>query len=79
MQRYNKALKELADLAGIEEEITGYTARHTFATMAKYKGVPVAAISEALGHADIKTTQVYLSQFDQDTLDGFHEMVIGEE
>lgn len=63
MQRYNKALKELADLAGIEEEITGYTARYTFATMAKYKGVPVAAISEALGHADIKRRAINNCRF----------------
>lgn len=43
------------DLADVKEDITGYPARHTFTTMAKFKGVPVAAISEALGHADIKT------------------------
>jgi integrase len=79
MQRYNKSLKELSILAGIEEAITGYTARHTFATMAKFKGVPVAAISEALGHADIKTTQVYLDQFDTDTLDAYHEFIIGDD
>lgn len=35
-----------------------YLTRHTFATMAKFKEVPVAAISEALGHADIKTTPI---------------------
>ncbi len=78
MQRYNRSLKELAELAGVEADITGYTARHTFASLAKHKGVPVAAISEALGHADLKTTQVYLSQFDQDTMDQFHDMIVGQ-
>lgn len=78
MQRYNKALKELSKLAGIEETITSYTARHTFATTAKYKGVPVAAISEALGHSDVKTTQIYLDQFDTDTMDAYHEFIIGD-
>lgn len=78
MQRYNKALKDLSKLAGIEEIITSYTTRHTFATMAKFKGVPISAISEALGHADIKTTQVYLDQFDTDTLDAYHAFIIGD-
>lgn len=76
MRRYNKALKELAILAGIEDAITSYTARHTFATTAKFKGVPVAAISDALGHSDVKTTQIYLDQFDNDTMDAYNEFII---
>lgn len=79
MRRYNKALKELAILAGIEEAITSYTARHTFTTTAKFKGVPVAAISDALGHSDVKTTQIYLDQFDTDTIDAYHEFIINED
>ncbi len=79
MRRYNKALKGLATLAGIEDTITSYTARHTFATTAKFKGVPVAAISDALGHSDVKTTQIYLDQFDNDTMDAYNAFIIGED
>lgn len=79
MKDYNKALKELAALAGISESITSYTARRTFATIAKYKGVPVAAISDALGHTDVKTTQIYLDQFDNDTMDAYNAFIISED
>lgn len=79
MRRYNKALKELAILAGIEEAITSYTARHTFASTAKFKGVPVAAISDALGHSDVKTTQIYLDQFDNNIMDAYNEFIISDD
>ena len=41
-----------------------YTARHSFASILKKSGVNIGIISEALGHQDIKTTQIYLSRFD---------------
>ncbi len=41
-----------------------YTARHSWATTAKYRGVPIEMISESLGHKSIKTTQIYLKGFE---------------
>lgn len=79
MKEYNKALKELAALAGISESITSYTARHTFATIAKYKGVPVAVISDALGHSDLKTTQIYLDKLDTDTMDAYNDFILSDD
>lgn len=40
-----------------------YTLRHSWATIAKYRGVSIEMISEALGHKSIKTTQTYLKGF----------------
>lgn len=51
------------------DDITFYWARHTYATVLKRSGVSTAIISEALGHKDEKTTQVYLDKFENDTLD----------
>lgn len=51
------------------DDITFYWARHTYATVLKRSGVSTAIISEALGHEDEKTTQVYLDKFENDTLD----------
>ena len=71
----NRKIKELAQLAGIDEEVTSYFARHSWATIAKRKGVPVALISEGLGHQQLKTTQIYLDSFDDDALDAANESI----
>ncbi len=58
-QKMNAYLKEIADLCGIEKRLSYHLARHTFATMALSKGVPVESVSKMLGHTNIKTTQIY--------------------
>lgn len=63
-RKYNKALKDIAKLANINESITSYYSRHTFATLMKNNNVNISAISEMMGHNDIKITQdVYLGLF----------------
>ena len=74
--RYNKRLKELASMAGITSPITSYTTRHTYATLCKQKGIPLAAIQEMLGHQSIKTTEVYLDSLSSDSRDAFHKEAI---
>lgn len=58
-QKTNKALKEIAEIAGIEKHLTFHVARHTFGTLALESGVSVETLQEVLGHSDIKTTQIY--------------------
>jgi len=65
----NKDLKDIAALAKIEEKLTTYVARHSFATIMKRSGVSTAIISEALGHESEKTTQIYLDTFESKVLD----------
>lgn len=65
----NKELRKLADELGIKEDVTTYVARHSFATVLKKSGVNIGIISQALGHQDIKTTQIYLSKFDDEQVD----------
>lgn len=74
---YNQKLKEIATLCGIETNLTSYVSRHSWATIAKHKGVPVAVISEGMGHEDVKTTEIYLDSFDKEVLDDFNEMITG--
>lgn len=59
-QRFNGYLKEVADLCGINKNLTTHTARHTFATTVTLaNGVPLETVSAMLGHKSIRTTQIY--------------------
>jgi integrase len=59
-QKMNAYLKEIADLSGIEKNLTFHLARHTFATTVTLaKGVPIETVSKMLGHTNMKTTQIY--------------------
>ena len=62
VHKVNAHLKKVGDELGIPD-LTLYAARHSWATIAKYRGVSIEMISEALGHKSIKTTQTYLKGF----------------
>ena len=72
----NKLLKQIAKDAGIEEKITSYYIRHSWATIAKNMGISTEIISEGLGHHSIKTTEVYLKSFDNSVLDDANELIV---
>ena len=63
LRRFNNSLKDLARVLRLNSPVTSYTFRHSWATTAKYRGVPIEMISESLGHKSIKTTQIYLKGF----------------
>ncbi|QII46261.1 site-specific integrase [Flagellimonas oceani] len=75
-RRMNERLRIIAKDAEIDENVTTYTIRHSWATIAKYLGVSTALISEAMGHNSIITTEVYLKSFDNAALDHVNEKVI---
>ncbi|MCX6258001.1 MAG: site-specific integrase [Bacteroidia bacterium] len=74
---FNKYLKRLGKMCGIEANLTSYVARHSWATIAKDLNVPISVISEGLGHEDIKTTQIYLDSFDADVIDKANQLISG--
>lgn len=59
----NRNLKKVAAMVGIECSMTTYVARHSFATVLKREGVSISIISEAMGHRDVATTEIYLDSF----------------
>ena len=64
----NKYLKHVTDALEWGEKVTTYFARHSYATRLKRAGVPIAYISDSLGHVNIATTENYLSSFTDETV-----------
>jgi site-specific recombinase XerD len=65
-QKMNAYLKEIADICGINKNLTFHIARHTFATTVTLSnGVPIESVSKMLGHKNLKTTQYYAKILDR--------------
>jgi integrase len=65
----NLRLKRIASRLGIAKRLSTHSARHSWATVAKSTGVPLAVISEGLGHSNQRTTEIYLASLDRSILD----------
>lgn len=75
---YNKKLKDLAKLCGIQKNLTSYVSRHSFATQAMLQDVPLNAISTMLGHSSLKTTETYLKSLPSNILDDYNTRILGD-
>ncbi len=58
-QHYNRVLKQIAAYAGIKENITAHTSRHTFGTMALNSGISMEMVAQLMGHRNTKITRLY--------------------
>lgn len=75
LNRYLGLLDRISSRLGTEQRLTFNVARHSWASLARRKGVPVAVISEGLGHTSEKTTQIYLDELDSTLVDRANETV----
>jgi integrase/recombinase XerD len=73
---YNRNLKEMQKAISVKTTLTSHTARHTFASLLLDGDVNLYAISQSLGHSDIKITQKYLSNFRSKKLDDINESLV---
>ena len=60
-----KKLKTVMTACGIEKSISYHCRRHSFATLALSKGMPIESVSRVLGHTNIVTTQIYAKNTSQ--------------
>lgn len=75
-RRMNERLKIIAEDAGIEGSFTTYSIRHSWATIAKFMGFSTEIISQGLGHSSLRTTQIYLKDFENDVLDKANALIV---
>ena len=72
----NYNLKKSGKMIGLKIPLTTYVARHTWASIALHMNIPIATISEGMGHNSYKTTQIYLESIDVATINEANKRII---
>ncbi len=72
----NHNLKRIAGMVGVTIPLTLYVARHSWASAAKSKGIPLSVISEGMGHDSETTTQIYLAGLDTSVVDKANSLIL---
>lgn len=72
----NHNLKTIAKKLDITIPLTLYVARHSWASVAKSKGIPLSVISEGMGHDSEATTQIYLASLDTSIVDKANSIIL---
>jgi site-specific recombinase XerD len=69
-------LHTLSSLLQLPQPVTMYVARHSWASIAHGKGIPKAVISEALGHDNEQTTDIYLASIETSIVDDANKTIL---
>lgn len=72
----NRSLKQITKMLSLNFRLTMYVARHSWASAAKAKGIPLSVISEGMGHDSETTTQIYLASLDTSVVDRANAMIL---
>lgn len=72
----NYNLKKIGKMIGLKIPLTTYVACHTWASIALHMNIPIATISEGMGHNSYKTTQIYLESIDVATINEANRRII---
>ena len=72
----NRSLKALGKRLELPIPLTMYVARHSWASIAKSRNIPVSIISDGMGHESEKTTRIYLASLDNFAVDKANNVII---
>jgi len=72
----NQVLKRISKRMKLHTSITMYVARHSWATIAKEKNIPLSIICDGMGHNSEKTTQIYLRSINAAIIDKSNDILI---
>lgn len=73
---HNRKLKKLGNLTGENLHLSSYTARHSWATIARNHNIPLSIISAGMGHTSEKTTNIYLDSIESWLIDKANEDIL---
>ena len=73
---YNRQLKRLSNFLEPNINLSSYTPRHTWATTARNKNVPLSIISAGMGHSSERTTLIYLTKIENSVIDEVNKTII---
>ena len=76
MAKINRNLKKIAKQVGVSVPISMYCARHSWASAAKNKNIPMSVISEGMGHDSEATTQIYLASLENSIIDEANAQIL---
>ncbi len=71
----NHRLKKIGEMCCIVKKFSTHSARHSWATVAKNTGLPLAVISEGLGHTNQRTTEIYMASLERSILNPASRLV----
>ncbi|MDB9153510.1 site-specific integrase [Parabacteroides distasonis] len=74
--RINRHLKAIGKELGMSVPLTHYVARHSWASAARSKNIPISVISEGMGHDSETTTRIYLASLDTATIDKANRLIL---
>ena len=74
--KVNRNLKSVGQMAGAEQPLSMYVARHTWATAARNRHIPLSVISDGLGHDSENTTRIYLDSVDNAEIDKANRLIL---
>ncbi len=74
--RVNERLKEIGIELNLGINLTMYVSRHSWASTARSKKIPLSIISSGLGHDSETTTQIYLASVDSSEIDRANKIII---
>ena len=76
MASINVQLKKIAELSNVAIPLSLYCARHSWASIARSKNIPISIISEGMGHDSEATTLIYLASIDNTTIDNANAKIL---
>ncbi len=76
LREVNNKLKEIAKTICLPIPLSTYVARHSWASIARSKNIPISVISEGMGHDSEMTTQIYLSSLDSSAIDHANSLIL---